>query len=340
MKQAMNRKQNTLQEPRPVGAVRARLRLLKRGQTPAKQPAAATIPSPESLLPFCPSQETDTENTVDPREHARMNRRFYWRMSLIVLGTLVAYAVWILCSPFALASPERRRAIRRGILKRWGRAMLRIVRAKVRIEGAPPTPPFFLVANHLSYVDIFLLASQTGCVFVARSDMATWPVLGFMMRTAQQLFIEREQLRDAKRVIGLIAQVLDEKDGMAVFAEARCGRGDCVLPFKPSLFEPAVLRNFPVHCASIHYETPEGYPAAGDNVVWWRWEPIEDHLRRLLTLPGFTATVRYADAPVVGSDRKILARGSHQTVNDIFTPITQGALEELPAPDWLPNYLR
>lgn len=251
-----------------------------------------------------------------------------------VVWTLFIYALWMACWPLEWlgAGETRLRGLRRGIHRMWGRGLLWGLGARVTVTGPRPKAPYFLVANHLSYVDTFLLAGTVGGSFVARADMAGWPVWGWMMRKAYQVFIDREDMRDATRVLGLIGEVLDKGDGVILFPEAGCTRGNTVRQFRPALFQVAASRNAPVHWAAITYATPPGCPAAGDDVVWWRHEEFLDHFERFLRLPYFHANVTFCPEPIVAPDRKQLAARAHAEVSRHFVPIVQGTLPELPPP--------
>lgn len=261
-----------------------------------------------------------------------------WIRGTLLIGSLIfVWILWMATLPLRAITRWHGRPIRRALLRLWGHFILWIMNAKVEVTGTPPKPPYFLVANHLSYVDTFVLCHQLGPVFIAMAEMSSWPLFGRMMRTSQQLFIDRNASRDVSRALASIHQVLDENDGIIVFAEARCSRGITVLPFKPALIEAAAVRHFPVHYATLSYRTPPGTPAAGDAVVWWRWESFGAHANRLLRLPGFTATIHYGDAPVPATNRKVMARQLHEGVLACFTPIQQGVLPELPAPPDVPK---
>jgi 1-acyl-sn-glycerol-3-phosphate acyltransferase len=208
------------------------------------------------------------------------------------------------------------------------------------VEGAPPKAPFFLVANHLGYIDVIVLSRVLGCTFIAKGDMESWPVFGWMMRNAQQLFIRREDFRDSSRAIGAIQETIRAGDGIVVFAEARCTSGADVAQFKPALLQAPVNLGLPVHYAALYYETPPGEPTASDTIVWWRWEPLQQQMGRMLRLSRGTARIRFGDAPVSGKDRKEVARAAYAGVCALFKPIEQGVLKELPAPDDLPKHLR
>lgn len=258
--------------------------------------------------------------------------RAWARKAFLVVWTLFIYALWLACWPISLVNEGPMRGIRRAIHRLWGRGLLWGLGARVTISGPRPQPPFFLVANHLSYIDAFLLAGAVGGAFVARADMAHWPIFGWMMRNAYQVFIDREDMKDANRVLGLIGDVLDKNDGVILFPEAGCQRGTHVLPFKPAMFQIAALRQQPVSCATISYATPPGYPAAGDDVVWWRHEPFGAHFERLLRLPYFHATLHFAEQTVLAPDRKQMAARAHAEIARRYVPVEQGHLPELPPP--------
>ncbi|MFM1919452.1 MAG: putative 1-acylglycerol-3-phosphate O-acyltransferase [Candidatus Hydrogenedentota bacterium] len=258
------------------------------------------------------------------------------RLACIVVCTLAVFGLWLCCWPLSPLAPSAMRPIRRRLIQLWGAACLWIINMRLEVYGRAPKPPCFLVANHLSYVDIWVLSQQTGAVFVAKADMETWPLFGWFMKQCHQIFIRRESLRDSQRVIGLLNEVLDERDALVVFAEGRCSPGREVLSFRPSLYQVAAERRFPVHYAALTYETPEGEPAPADSISWWRWEPFGEHMKRLLRLSGSRARLYYGAAPVVSSDRKELARRTQAGCEELFTPLEQGILEELPTPDDAP----
>ncbi len=265
--------------------------------------------------------------------------RRHLRLAGIVLSTLLVFGMWVCCWPVSMVAPGQMRPIRRQLIKLWSRMCLAIIGMKLSTYGRAPKPPCFLVANHISHVDIWVMGALTGAVFVAKADMKTWPLMGWFMSCSHQIFIKRESLRDATRVIGLLNEVLDEQDALVVFAEGRCSPGAEVLSFRPSLLQVAAERNFPVHYAAITYATAEGEPAASDSISWWRWEPLADQMKRMLRLSGSTAKVYFCQHPVQSMDRKELARRAEAGCRELFEPISQGVLEELPPPPDIPAHL-
>ena len=243
------------------------------------------------------------------------------RIPALVLGTLGLFFVRLLVWPSALFSQRLDRWLRRRILVVFARWWIFFLGAKVKVRGVPPKPPFFIVANHLTYLDALMLIHQTGCIFVARGDIQHWPIMGFMAKSIYLLFIDRRDRRDTVRVNKQIRHALDLGDGIAVFPESRVYSGLDVAPFKSALIQPAIDLELPVHYATIMYKTHEGCPPANRIVGWWRPESFFYHVYRLVKYPGFTATVHFGDEPIRGNDRKELAVALSDAVRANFVPL-------------------
>lgn len=243
------------------------------------------------------------------------------RFPLLLLWTALTWCLRLFVGLFTRFSEVHDRRWRRWIVRVWGWGFKGLVGMRVVIVGPLPKPPYYLVANHLSYLDIFLLSAVLGCTFVARGDVKHWPVVGWVARSLHVLFIDREQRQDAVRVNDLIAHTLAQGDGLVVFAESRISRGLAVAPFKSALIQPAIDNGVPIHYATINYETPANAPLASHVIGWWRPEPFFAHMRRLLRYPGFTATLYFGEEPISGTNRKVLAAALHEAVAERYVPM-------------------
>jgi len=247
--------------------------------------------------------------------------RLWIRVPLLFFWTFALFAVRMLSYPWRKKDEAWDRAWRRRWFSLWGRGFAAIFGVKVVQRGTPPTVPFYLVCNHLSYLDVLLIVHQTGCGFVARGDLEHWPVVGPMCKKLDVLFIDRASKRDTVRINELIGHTIAQGDGICVFPESRIFCGRDVEAFKSSLIEPAIQLGMPVHYATVSYETPPGSPPASRIVGWWRPEPFFFHVARLLKHPGCTATVTFGEAPIAGTDRKALAHDLREAVRANFVPM-------------------
>ncbi len=188
------------------------------------------------------------------------------------------------------------------------------------MAGPVPEAPFFLVANHLSYVDIVVMLALVDGVFVAKRELNQWPVVGYLTRLVGTIFLDRTSRRDAMRALEAIDRRVGEGDGVIVFPEGTSSVGAGVNPMKPALFEWAARNRFPVHCVTLGYETPAGSPAARTAVCWWGDMTFVPHLITLCRLPGFQANIRFADRSLTGDDRNQLATEAREVILARFAP--------------------
>ena len=216
-------------------------------------------------------------------------------------------------------------AFRGRILHAWSRCVVRVLGVRIRTTGSPPTPPFFLVSNHLGYLDIAVYASQVSCVFVARGDLARWPVAGRLSRSAGTLYIDRGKKRDIPRVLGHIDDALADGAGVIVFPEGTSSGGSGVLPFRASLLDVPARDAIPVSWATISYGSVPGAPPPHLTVCWWGGMPFGSHALALMGLREIRATIDWGDAPLVASDRKTLAAQLHEAVDRRFRPVVSGS---------------
>ena len=260
------------------------------------------------------------------------------RASLRLLGltalTLVVLvptlAVIVLAWPLAPFSDAADRAALRSLLclqTLWSRGVLAVLGVRLHVVGAGAASAApgatLLVSNHLGYLDVPVIAALGPCRFVAKSEVASWPVFGFLARCVRVLFIERRRPRDLLAVGAHIAASLAAGVTVVVFPEGTSTRGDTVLPFHPGLLEPAAQIGAPCRALAIHYETCEESRPPSGTICWWGDMTFADHLWSLMTIPRTDARLTLSSRTVSGADRKSLATALHADVAALFRPVRQ-----------------
>jgi 1-acyl-sn-glycerol-3-phosphate acyltransferase len=241
------------------------------------------------------------------------------RALALCLVTAFFYLLWVSIMPLLLVSEKACYWWRSFNFRTWARLTNTLLGMRVEARGTPPQAPFFLVSNHLSYMDIVAFASRLDCVFIAKSEVANWPVLGFLCRSMGTIFVDRNSRLDVLRVNRLIEKALRSGKGILLFPEGTSTPGAEVLPFHSALLEPAVRRGCPVSFATVSYRTPVGQAPSHQSVCWWGKMPFLPHFYRLLQLKSVETTVVFGSHSIRADDRKLLARRLWQAVKDEFT---------------------
>jgi 1-acyl-sn-glycerol-3-phosphate acyltransferase len=157
-----------------------------------------------------------------------------------------------------LAGPERQRRI----VQRWARGVLDIFGLDLHVDGTPPgahgARPVLLVGNHVSWLDIYAYLAVTDVRFVAKSEVRSWPLIGWFATRLGTIFVERDRLRDAVRVGDEIKTALGAGQTICVFPEGTTTDGSVVLPFSAALLSPAVAAEAHVHPVAIAYRAADG----------------------------------------------------------------------------------
>ncbi len=197
----------------------------------------------------------------------------------------------------------------------WSRQLIRLL--GIRIE--PPSGALsdmnhgLLVGNHISFIDIFVINALLPSAFVAKSEVAQWPLIGWLARHADTVFIERGSRKAAHLTHRHMQQALAAGRRLAIFPEGTTTDGDGVLPFHGALFQSAIDADVPVHAIAISYHGSDGTrsraPAYIDDIG------LLDCLTSVLQTGGLVARVTHATSistPL--PDRRHLAHRAHQAV--------------------------
>ncbi len=250
------------------------------------------------------------------------------RIAYKVPAAILATAAFALIPAAArVLAPGRPRTLARvgaSACRLWGRTMCAILSVRREVSGPVPAGGALVVAsNHLSYLDILVLASLYPSLFLAKREIASWPVFGWIARGAGTLFIDREIGKDVVRAGRQMSDQLALGMTLTIFPEGRATAGESILPFQPALFEPAARSGVPCWAVSLTYETPGSATPPSRTICWHDSESLLTHFPRLVGLRRVVARVRFADSPVSIPDRKALAVALWETASASFTPVRQ-----------------
>lgn len=257
--------------------------------------------------PFAPIADfTEPQNKIVSR--VRTTALQIARFTGIVVCSVIALLEAALIIPFAESA--RRDYARALWLHRWCRVARRILGLRVTYDGPLPKAGL-LVSNHLSYLDIIVFSSLRPCVFVAKSEVARWPLFGWLAKAAGTIFVRRTQRCDSARATDEIRAALRNNLLVVIFPEGTSSDGRTVLPFRSALLEPAIQLQLQVTAAAVNYALQHG--SVADEVCYWRDMTLVPHLWRLFAKLEIAVTITFADG-VLHSDRKQLALNLQRTV--------------------------
>ena len=219
-------------------------------------------------------------------------------------------------------TPDAARAWRTAQLRAWARHTARVIGMNHSIIGEPPAAPYFLVFNHLSYLDVLLLLAYIYHPMVcARHDFASWPVIGFIARRIGAIWVHRANFNAMPAVTQAMSAAMSAGYGVAIAPEATTTRGDQVYPFHSTLLEPAAKLGIPVHYCSLRYETGPNDQPASNIVNWWEHMSFFAHGWRLLHADHVHGTIHFGAEPILETNRKVLARSLRDAVAAIYQPM-------------------
>jgi 1-acyl-sn-glycerol-3-phosphate acyltransferase len=196
---------------------------------------------------------------------------------------------------------------------RWAQPYLRLLNVEVTIRGKSPASGL-LTCNHLSYLDIVVLAGSHRQVFLSKAEVRNWPLIGALTRCAGTLFIRRERKSDVAELQSTFSEVITQGLPLTVFPEGTSSDGSGVLPFFSSLLEPAAKANWPVTPAWIGYRLDEDEGSVADDICYWRDMTFGPHFLKLLSKKKIYATVVFGEPIERGLNRKQMASVLHKEV--------------------------
>jgi 1-acyl-sn-glycerol-3-phosphate acyltransferase len=204
------------------------------------------------------------------------------------------------------------------VTMRWHRIALFLMGVRVTVRGTlAPGRPLLLLSNHMSWLDIPVLASQAPLSFIAKKEVASWPVIGWLAKLQRSVFVDRERRHRTGHVADEVAGRLARGDIIVLFAEGTSSDGNSVLPFRSALIGAAHRaldgeRSATVQPVALAYTRMQGLPLGRQHrtkVAWFGDMDLAPHLKAVLSSGAIDVEVVFGPPHDLTSqsDRKVVA---------------------------------
>jgi 1-acyl-sn-glycerol-3-phosphate acyltransferase len=252
------------------------------------------------------------------------------------IGAIVVVTLALL--PFQWLAVRTKLPLRRRIPTFYHGIVCRILGVRITVAGRRTGErPLLIVANHTSWLDISVITAVAPVVFVAKREVATWPVFGLLARLQRSVFVDRTRRHKTKDVNNEIARRLADGDPVLLFGEGTSSDGNRVLAFRTALVGSARdaiaqaehARRVWIQPLSVTYTAMQGIPFgrySRGRVAWYGGMPLLPHLRHLVARGAIDVVVSWGEA--IGydelSDRKSVARQLEGEVRALTTAVLRG----------------
>ncbi|KCW98215.1 lysophospholipid acyltransferase family protein [Xanthomonas arboricola] len=279
--------------------------------------AAVTIVAPPSpgTGPVPSMSESSLDATRDAGSVLRWFRYLY-RVPLLLMHLSICLPITMLCvvaPPLARIRTGRDDTLDELMIRWWQGNLMRIFGFRLRRFGTPLPGATLFVANHVSWVDISMLHSQRVMGFVAKREIAGWPLVGWLATKGQTIFHQRGNTESLGGVLQEMLLRLQSGKPVGVFPEGRTRGGTEVGPFHARIFQAAVEAGVPVQPVALRYGERGNAQAV---VAFGERESFFANIVRLLGEPSRLAEVHFLE-PIRALDiegRRRLADTSRQRI--------------------------
>lgn len=242
--------------------------------------------------------------------------RYLYRVPLLLLHLCLGLPVTMLCVVVPALARIRighDDTLEERMIRWWQGTLMRVFGFRLRRFGTPPPGATLFVANHVSWVDISILHSQRVMGFVAKREIAGWPLVGWLATKGQTIFHQRGNTESLGGVLQEMLLRLQSGKPVGVFPEGRTRGGTEVGPFHARIFQAAVEAGVPVQPVALRYGLRGNAQAV---VAFGERESFFANIVRLLGEPSRLAEVHFLE-PIRALDiegRRRMAETSRQRI--------------------------
>lgn len=188
-----------------------------------------------------------------------------------------------------------------------------ILGLKIKRTGKLCTEPKLIVSNHISWLDIVAIGASQPCVFIAKSSVISWPVIGRLARLSGTLFLDRQNRKDLSKVMLKGKTAINDGISLVFFPEATTTNGKEIKSFHPSIYQAAIDTHCATQAIAISYPETASRPSPAPYIDD---DTFVGHLLKVLSTPSVDVCLQYCPPipTTINHDRKELALSTHNQV--------------------------
>jgi len=204
------------------------------------------------------------------------------------------------------------------IIQTWLHRSAEILGIDIQVHGIPAPPPCFVVANHVSWLDILIISSVLPISFLSKDEIRDWPVIGTLAAKAGTLFIRRGSKNGAGEAVELMKTKLIAKHSVASFPEAKTTDGTSVHKFHARLFAAAIETTTPIQPVALCYPSEADSNDVNPIVPYVEGPNLVTHAFRIMCAKRTIASVTFCETiSSQGTMRKEVAQSARSAIAQV-----------------------
>ena len=245
-----------------------------------------------------------------------------YRIPLLIILVVISLLALIVCNPIGHRTRIGQRSLAEHAMQPWAKVACLLFGLKPKLIGEVKSGPLLIVANHQSWQDVIVLMSLFSLRFVAKAEIRSWPVLGFLVMAADTVFLRRGDAKSSHAVSNDMAQAFKKNLRVLIFPEAGVTLTPAVGRFYGRLFAVAIDNNIPIQPIAIRYleggtlsqrsrfKPGEGFLVSFFRLLFGGMSDVEVHALSVIAEP-------------TGSQRRELAETCEQQIRQTYDPNNQ-----------------
>ena len=215
--------------------------------------------------------------------------------------------------------PVINRKSKKFIIRWWSLLLLKIFKINLVVNNDLKKilckKNYLIVSNHISWIDIFVINSAYPVAFVAKQSISKWPILSWLVKAAETIFIDRKRMTKIKKTSKEVENFLQHKGSICIFPEGTSTDGSQLLNFKSTLLQTTIKKNISVLPIAIQYLHKQKFCSAP---AYYADLSLLDSIRNLIKFDNIEAKLTILPEIKSISDRKILANEAYVKISKVI----------------------